>query len=67
LYLFARALITRWVAESWCPKKATPSFLDALASLRRVLWAERITPVSSSQPLPPKILDALLDALATAA
>jgi hypothetical protein len=56
-----------WIPRPWYPKKATPSFLDALATLRRVLWTERITPVSSSQLLPPKILDGLLDALATAA
>ena len=56
-----------WIPRPWYPKKATPSFLDALASLRRMLWAERITPVSSSQPFPPKILDGLLDVLATAA
>ena len=58
---------TSWIPRPWYPKKQTPSFLDALASLRRVLWAERITPMSSSQPLPPKILDGLLDLLATAA
>ena len=56
-----------WIPRPWYPKKATPSFLDALASLRRVLWAERITPVSSSELLPREILDGLLDALATAA
>ena len=56
-----------WIPRPWYPKKATPSFLDALASLRRVLWEQRITPVSSSEPLPMKILDTLLDALATAA
>ncbi len=56
-----------WIPRPWYPKKATPSFLDALASLRRVLWAERITPVPSSEPLPREILDSLLDALATAA
>ena len=56
-----------WIPRPWYPKKATPSFLDALASLRRMLWAERIAPVSSSQPFPPKILDGLLDVLATAA
>ena len=58
---------TSWIPRPWYPKKATPSFLDALASLRRVLWAERITPVSPSEALPQEILDGLLDALATAA
>ena len=55
-----------WIPRPWYPKKATPSFLDALASLRRVLWAARTTPASSDEPLPRKILDGLLDALATA-
>jgi hypothetical protein len=56
-----------WIPRPWYPKKATASFRDALASLRRMLWAERITPVSSSPPFPPKILDGLLDVLASAA
>jgi len=56
-----------WIPRPWYPKKATPSFLDALAQLRRVLWAERITPMSSHEPLPAKILDGLLEVLAMAA
>lgn len=56
-----------WIPRPWYPKKATPSFLDALASLRRVLWAERITSLSSYGPLPREILENLLDVLATAA
>lgn len=27
---------TSWIPRPWYPNKATPSFLDALASLRRV-------------------------------
>ena len=56
-----------WTIRPWYQKKAAPSFLDALAALRRVLWAERITRVSSPEPIPQQILDGLLDALATAA
>jgi hypothetical protein len=55
------------IPRPWDPKKATPSFLDALAQLRRVLWPERITLLSSHELLPGKILDGLLDVLATAA
>jgi hypothetical protein len=51
----------------WYPKKATPSFLDALAALRRTLWGERITAMSAGGRLKPQILEGLLDALATAA
>ena len=56
-----------WILRPWYMKKVTPSFLDALAALRRCLWAERITPLSSSGPLQPKIIDGLLDVLTRAA
>jgi hypothetical protein len=39
---------TTWLRRAWYPAKTTPSFLDALAALRRVLWRNRITAVSSS-------------------
>ncbi len=55
-----------WTARPWYPKKANPSLLDALASLRRVLWAEPMTPVSSREAPSPKILDGLLGPVATA-
>lgn len=41
--------------------------LDALSSLRRVLWSERITPLSSPGRHNPKILARILDILANAA
>ncbi|MGO8872878.1 MAG: transposase [Acidimicrobiales bacterium] len=56
-----------WTARPWYPKKATPSFLDALAALRRVLWAEGITPLSSDGRDHTKIIDGMLDVLANAA
>ena len=56
-----------WIPRPWYKRKATPSFLDALAALRRALWTERITPLSSSEPLNPKIIDGLLDVLTRAA
>ena len=37
-----------WIVRPWYPTKATPSFLDALAALRRTLWIERNTPLSFS-------------------
>ena len=50
----------------WYPKKATPSFLDALAALRLTLWAERITTLSPDRREHSKILDGMLDGLANA-
>jgi hypothetical protein len=47
--------------------KATPSFLDALAALRRVLWSQQITALSNSADDDNKITEALLDTLAYAA
>jgi hypothetical protein len=37
-----------WTPRPWYRTKATPSFLDALAALRRVLWSQRITTMSRS-------------------
>jgi hypothetical protein len=56
-----------WTMRPWYTKKATPSFLDALAALRRTLWAERITPLSFSGRDHAKIIDGMLDVLANAA
>ena len=59
-----------WIPRPWYPHKATPSFLDALAALRRTLWTERITEMTElGTPDQDKTrkLDALLDTLAYAA
>lgn len=56
-----------WIPRPWYRHKATPSFLDALAALRRVLWSQRITAVSARRAEDTKITDALLDTLAYAA
>lgn len=56
-----------WTPRAWYPTKATPSFLDALAALRRVLWSQRITAMSRSEPDNTQITEALLDTLAYAA
>ncbi len=56
-----------WTTRPWYPEKATPSFLDALAALRRCLWSERISRASISAQVPPKIIDSLIDVLARAA
>ena len=51
----------------WYRHKTTPSFLDALAALRRALWSQRITAMTHSEPDNTKITDAILDTLAYAA
>jgi hypothetical protein len=56
-----------WTPRPWYRTKTTPSFLDALAALRRVLWAQRITTMSRPGAEEPKITKALLDTLAYAA
>ena len=56
-----------WIPRPWYQHKATPSFLDALAALRRVLWSQRISAQSHSEPHNTKFTEALLDTLAYAA
>ena len=56
-----------WIPRPWYPAKTTPSFLDALAALSRVLWSQRITAMSRSGPENAKINEVLLDTLAYAA
>jgi len=56
-----------WIPRPWYRHKTTPSFLDALAALRRLLWAQRITTMSASGPDHHEISEALLDTLAYAA
>jgi len=56
-----------WIPRPWYRGKATPSFLDALAALRRVLWSQRITALSGPQAQSAKITDVLLDTLTYAA
>ena len=56
-----------WTPRPWYRAKTTPSFLDALAALRRVLWSQRITAISPTRADDTKITDALLDTLAYAA
>jgi hypothetical protein len=55
-----------WRPTPWYLRKTTPSFADALAALRRLLW-HRITSVWSTQPHPTKMLGPMIDALAYAA
>jgi len=59
-----------WIPRPWYPRKTTPSFLDALAALRRSLWQQRISELSADSTGPNDktvITEALLDTLAYAA
>jgi hypothetical protein len=66
-YLQAHPDGRTWTARAWYPRKSTPSFLDALAALRRLLWSRRITALSGSPQDKAKITEALVDVLAYAA
>jgi hypothetical protein len=66
-YIQTCGTTTTWLSRPWYQRKATPSFLDAVAALRRTLWQARITAVSSSEPQSDKILDSLIETVATAA
>ena len=66
-YLEAHPTGRTWTPRPWYPAKATPSFLDALAALRRDLWSPRINALSNPAADDNKITQALLDTLAYAA
>lgn len=66
-YLHAHPDGTTWTPRPWYPAKTTPSFLDALAALRKVLWSQRITAMSRPGPENTKITETILDTLAYAA
>lgn len=66
-YLHTHPDGTTWTPRPWYPTKATPSFLDALAALRKTLWSQRITALSRPGPDNTEITEAILDTLAYAA
>jgi hypothetical protein len=66
-YVITQGTTTSWPRLPWYGSKCTPSFLDALAALRRALWRGRIFATSHPRMLSPKITDALVETLARAA
>ncbi|MQB02113.1 MAG: transposase [Actinobacteria bacterium] len=70
-YIPTHGTTRTWTPTPWYARKTTPSFLDALAALRRCLWAQRITTLSSPAPVHAKttgdFADSLLEVLAQAA
>jgi hypothetical protein len=66
-YLTASGTDPRFTSQPWYTAKRIPSFADAMAELRRVLWRERISSDSGTRPLSPEMTTVLIDALAMAA
>lgn len=66
-YVKAQGTKKTWKSLPWYPQKQTASFLDALASLRRALWRQRIILKTEKISLPHKIIVNLIDVVATAA
>jgi hypothetical protein len=66
-YVVCHGAQAPWRPRPWHTAKRTPSFADALAVLRRALWARRIFDGSDSRSHRTKFPDALIDALAEAA
>ena len=61
-YRKSSILVTPWYCS-----KTHPSFQDALAALRRVLWRKRIIMMFGGHTVPARITEFLIDALALAA
>jgi hypothetical protein len=66
-FISSRAWSRSVVRLPWYPQKSTPSFTDAMASLRRLLWRQRIFPRSETPTLTKENALMLIEALAYAA
>ena len=66
-YLDVSGATPTFTTQPWYTAKRLPSFADALAQLRRVLWRERISTASQPDQLQPEIATVLVEALAMAA
>ncbi len=66
-YITTQGSKRTWVRLPWYTSKKTPSFADALAGLRRVLWRDLIFVKCALGSLSPKITIALIEVLARAA
>jgi hypothetical protein len=65
-YLTTQGTRVSWPSLPWYQSKKTPSFPDALASLRRILWGTIIS-TSAPRSVMPKTVAVLIEALARAA
>lgn len=66
-YIATQGATPTWTSRPWYTAKRTPSFADALACLRRTLWAARINAAPAAGGLPQQISGTLIDILAEAA
>ena len=66
-YLQRKSSTPSWISLPWYTAKTTPSFVDALAALRRMLWSSRIFPSSEKPALTARIAHVLIEALAYSA
>lgn len=66
-YIRTKGARISWISLPWYPKKSTPSFLDALACLRGVLWRRRIFSTSEKPAIMRKNIDTLIGELSRAA
>lgn len=66
-YLTFSSLHSLWPLRPWYPGKRTPSFADALSTLRRQLWTHAISASKPSHAQLPEIHASLLAVLAEAA
>jgi len=66
-FIRSESRTTSVVRLPWYPQKRTPSFIDALASLRRLLWRQRIFPASGTRALTNENAALLIEALALVA
>ena len=65
-YLLTQGDHPQMIARPWYPTKATPSFLDAVAALRTVVWTDRIYDETGSRPISSKMAAELIQILAEA-
>lgn len=66
-YVQTKGTTITWVATPWYLKKSTPSFLDAMACLRRVLWRRRLFSTPENPQVLRKNIDVLIGELSRAA
>ena len=66
-YVTTQGTKVSWPALPWYTAKSTPSFVDALAALRRALWRCRFFATPNAPPLARKIGEVLIETLARAA
>ena len=66
-YLRQKSRVRTFWVQPWHRQKATPSFADALCSLRRELWTERIKYMFGNFAVHDKKFEFLMEALSSAA